>query len=504
MRIAVKRWLFLAHRWLGISLCLLLVAWFFSGMVMLYVGYPKLTEAERLTHLPTLTAQAPLLAPDQALQRAQLTGPLADLRLSLANQGQPTYLATPQGERKAIAIDARTGAVLQTVGTAQALASAQAFTSAPLAALHYQGTVQEDAFTHSRGLDAHRPLHVVAVDGDAGLRLYVSGRTAEVVRDTTRSERGWNYVGAWLHWLYMFRGNAVNPYWGDVVNTLSVIGLVLAITGTVMGVMRWRFGQPYRSGRRTPYPSRSMRWHHISGLLFAAVTITWLFSGWMSMNPWRIFHSTQSLIDARQWAKTPMQWAAGDVAATPAQLLAAAQAPIAELRWQPVLGRTQVQAVQANGQRLVLDAQSALAIQYSPADLLIAAQQLTPQPIARHRVLTDYDFYYYSRDAHSMMGGHQPTLPVLRVEWDDPARTWLHIDPATGQLLGQLDQRKRAQRWLFALLHSWDWLPLITRRPAWDAVMLALSVGGLLLSATGAIVGWRRLVRRKRANKLQF
>ena len=55
---------------------------------------------------------------------------------------------------------------------------------------------------------------------------------------------------------------------------------------------------------------------------------------------------------------------------------------------------------------------------------------------------------------------------------------------------------------LFALLHSWDWLPLITRRPAWDAVMLALSIGGLLLSATGAIVGWRRLVRRKKAQKL--
>ena len=502
MRIAVKRWLFLAHRWLGIGLCLLLVAWFFSGMVMLYVGYPKLTEAERLEHLPTLPAQDALLSPDQALQRAQLSGPLADLRLSMASLGQPTYLATPQGGRQATAIDARTGAVLQAVGAAQALASAQAFSGAPLAGLHYQGTVQEDAFTHSRGLDAHRPLHVVAVDGDAGLRLYVSGRTAEVVRDATRSERGWNYVGAWLHWLYMFRGNAANPYWADVVNTLSVIGLVLAITGTVVGVMRWRFAQPYRSGRRTPYPSRSMRWHHISGLLFAAVTMTWLFSGWMSMNPWRIFHSKQSMVDARQWAQTPMQWAPGDAAATPAQLLAAAQVPAVELRWQPVLGRIQVQAMQANGQRVVLDAQTAQSVQYTAADLLAAAQQLTPQPIARHSLLTSYDFYYYSRDAHSMMGGHQPALPVLRVVWDDPARTWLHIDPATGQLLGVQDQRKRAQRWLFALLHSWDWLPLITRRPAWDAVMLALSVGGLLLSATGAIVGWRRLVRRKRPTKL--
>ncbi|MEG1203187.1 MAG: PepSY domain-containing protein, partial [Comamonas sp.] len=424
MRFAIKRWLFLLHRWLGIGLCVLLAAWFFSGAVMLYVGYPKLTESERLQHLPALPAQAKLLGPQQALQRAGLRGPLADLRLSLASQGQPSYLVTLQGERKTTAVDASTGAVLQMVGAEQALASAQTFTGAPLAALHYQGTVQEDAFTHSRGLDAHRPLHVVAVDGEPGLRLYLSGRTAEVVRDATRRERGWNYVGAWLHWLYMFRGNAANPYWGDVVNTLSVIGLVLAISGTVVGIMRWRFAKPYRSGRRTPYPSRSMRWHHISGLLFAAVTITWLFSGLMSMNPLRIFDSKQTLIDVRQWPGTSLQWVADSHAATPAQLLAAAGVPVVELRWQPVLGRLQVLATQSNGQHAVLDAQNAQRLQYQPADLITAAQKLSTSPIARQELLNSYDFYYYGRDSHSMMGSAQPPLPVLRVQWDDPARTW--------------------------------------------------------------------------------
>ena len=34
-----------------------------------------------------------------------------------------------------------------------------------------------------------------------------------------------------------------------------------------------------------------MRWHHLSGLLFAVVTITWIFSGLMSMNPWKLFAS---------------------------------------------------------------------------------------------------------------------------------------------------------------------------------------------------------------------
>src|SRR5256885_9801699 len=40
--------------------------WFVSGMVMIYVGYPKLTEAERLRHLPPLDGNAALLAPAEA------------------------------------------------------------------------------------------------------------------------------------------------------------------------------------------------------------------------------------------------------------------------------------------------------------------------------------------------------------------------------------------------------------------------------------------------------
>ncbi|HWV10993.1 MAG TPA: PepSY domain-containing protein, partial [Pseudomonas sp.] len=52
----MKRYLYLWHRWLGIGLCLVMALWFVSGVVMLYVGYPKLTPGERLRHLPELPA----------------------------------------------------------------------------------------------------------------------------------------------------------------------------------------------------------------------------------------------------------------------------------------------------------------------------------------------------------------------------------------------------------------------------------------------------------------
>jgi hypothetical protein len=52
------------------------------------------------------------------------------------------------------------------------------------------------------------------------------------------------------------------------------------------------------------------------------------------------------------------------------------------------------------------------------------------------------------------------------------------------------------------VLHSWDWLPLLQRRPLWDALLLAFSLGGLLLSATGVLIGLRRL-RRQRSHRAQ-
>ncbi|MFZ2297247.1 MAG: PepSY domain-containing protein, partial [Aquabacterium sp.] len=72
MRTHMKRWLFLIHRWLGIVACAFFAMWFISGVVMMYVGYPKLTEAERLQHLPSLGTGSGLMAPREALDAAGL------------------------------------------------------------------------------------------------------------------------------------------------------------------------------------------------------------------------------------------------------------------------------------------------------------------------------------------------------------------------------------------------------------------------------------------------
>lgn len=498
-----KRWLFLLHRWLGVLLCAFFAMWFVSGVVMMYVGYPKLTEAERLHHLPALESAFVVLTPAQALRQAGITGPLQDLRLAVASAGRTVYLAVPAREPTpgagrrglppdsgTLVIDAATGALLSEVGAPEVLAAAAAYGGATVAP-RYDGVIQEDAFTHSRGLDAHRPLHVVQLTDGANTRLYVSGRTGEVVRDASRSERLWNYAGAWIHWLYPFRGNVFNAWWADIVNWLSVLGIAVTVIGTVVGILRWRFMRTYKSGSHTPYKGFMMRWHHITGLLFALITFTWIFSGLMSMNPWRIFDNGAPALRMQAMNGGPLQLT-GQLA-TPQALLAAAGPGTRELRWTVSDGKTLVLARAAAGRPAVLDAATAAPHVPDPAALKAAAARLLPEAVLRVEVLRAYDMYYYGRDAHTMTGGADKPLPVWRVVFGDSHATWVHIDPASGAVLGRTDSTRRLSRWLFAMLHSWDWLPLLERRPLWDVLLVLLSLGGTALSLTGVVIGWRRL-----------
>ena len=68
---SLRKWLILSHRYLGIGLCLLLVMWFGSGIVMIYAGgMPSLTPESRRAHLPPLDFGRVALSAADAAARA--------------------------------------------------------------------------------------------------------------------------------------------------------------------------------------------------------------------------------------------------------------------------------------------------------------------------------------------------------------------------------------------------------------------------------------------------
>ena len=152
-----------------------------------------------------------------------------------------------------------------------------------------------DQWTVSGAFNRHRPLYRVALNDEAGTDLYVSSATGEVVCDTTRRERAWNYVGSVAHWIYPTVLRSRAAVWNTTVWSLSLAALIAALAGSVLGILRinlaeGRIASPYQGWHK---------WHHLLGLACMVFVVSWIFSGWLSMDSGRLF-STGALTAAER------------------------------------------------------------------------------------------------------------------------------------------------------------------------------------------------------------
>ncbi|WMJ69364.1 PepSY domain-containing protein [Stenotrophomonas sp. 24(2023)] len=483
-----KRWTYLTHRWLGIGGCVLMLLWFLSGMVMLFIGYPKLTPQERLAATAPLAASG-LRGLDVLPPALQARPESVALRLL---RGQPVYLV--RAGKDAGAWSARDGRPLPAVDTATAAQSAAAFAGADA---HAVAPVGEDRWTHSGALDPHRPLYRVEVGGPAPASLYVSSRTGEVVLDAPYAQQRWNYVGAWLHWVYMIRMQPRDPVWTWTVIVLSALCSIAAFSGVLVGVWRWRFQGRYRSGAKTPYTEPWMRWHHLLGLMASALVCTWIFSGLMSMNPAGLFSSERSggAMDAYRGPPPSLDSAVAQPAHVLDALADAGFAPV-ELQWRRMGGALYALAFDRTGEVRVVNARLQIARQLPRVQVEQAARSLVAAPVLTATVIERTDAYYYARAAEAMNGAASRRLPALKLTYADPAATTAYIELATGDVVLVMGQRERVGRWLFNFLHSWDLPVMLGAAGTRQAILLLLSLGGTALCSTALVIAWRRLRRK--------
>ncbi|MFI5446377.1 PepSY domain-containing protein [Polaromonas sp. UC242_47] len=486
---AMHKSLIFLHKWLGVSLALLFLMWFLSGLVLYYVPFPGLSQAERLA------GQAPLQLPSGCCLTAQQATDKAGLTASEARLGMfgalPVWrVLAKDGQGGAPlwrAIDARNGQLLAPLPAEAAAAVAEAFSGRR--AVHSE-LLERDQWTVPQGLNPYRPLLRVALDGPDGLELYVSPAAAEVVRDTRRAERFWNWLGAVPHWLYFTELRQYPKTWRNVVVWLSIPGVVLAVTGLVLGTWHLFLNR----ARWIPYRQFWMRWHHISGLVAAIFTLTWMFSGLLSMNPFGVFSPRAAPAVER------MAWTGPKAAVTlnPAQALAAAPGvqaremdvvQVAGQAWYRLRGVAEQTLVRADGVGASVP-QAAL-----PEETVQAAlRALRPGAVTITR-LTAYDDMYYARELNANTPYARP-LPVWRAQWADGVS--VYADPASSRLLLRADASNRWQRVLYNGLHSFDFAPLMARPWLQGSLIVLLSLLGTALCVTSCVIAWRVLVPRKR------
>jgi uncharacterized iron-regulated membrane protein len=514
------RFLLFTHRWLGVVLALFMLVWFTTGSIIAFIGSAATTRTQQLAHAERLAPQDGWLSLGDALRssasaRANLSNAekrvgatsghanehsgnargdgavIADARLARID-GSPFWLIEDDRGQRA-AISALDGALIQiTAEKAERIALSWLGSGTAInSSIAYVDTI--DAPHGVRNAEGLKPFHRFAAQGGAGAQIIVSARTGEVVQVATRTERALSYAGNWLHLFRWLDALGAGDYRRDALTWAGLFAAIGAITGLILGWIRWRpgfFGGPTYAGRRTqPYREFWLKYHFWVGLIGGGFALLWATSGFLSTNPGRIFsqaNAGREELNRYRGAGLPAivsDW-------KPTATLGLGD-DVVELGWSRIGDEAILFASTRDGARQAVKVAGA-ATRFEESALLAAVQRLAGETkIASHEGLSEYDSYYYPN--HRQTDADKP-LPVLRVDLVDAGRTSLYVDPADGRLLAKFDSSRRAYRWLYSAVHHWDF-GWFHERWLWNAWMAIWIAFGVALSASAVVLAWRRLRR---------
>jgi hypothetical protein len=498
-----RKALILSHRYLGIVLSLMFVMWFVTGIGMIYSrGMPRLTPQVRLSRLSPLDLSAVRLTPAEAVRSTGMDEPGGRVTL-VSVLDRPAYRF---GRSSTVFAD--TGESMSEIDETTAVKVAAGFMNVPVEKAHLAEALEKpDQWTMT--LTKLLPLYKVAIDDSDGTHLYVSAELAEVVQVTTRGSRALAWVSTIPHFLYFKSLRLATSAWQNVMVWASGLACVLAVLGIVLGIVQLRRSRPH-----IRY-SGWMKWHHVTGLVFGVLTLTWAFSGLVSMEPWdwtlrdeveknveQAFNSVTldlgsfQQFDVAAWSGILAGRALKEVEFTnildePHYIARTSPDATSIVGWPDGGHQPYFISRDPDNARIVIAANPLQERkEVFTTDVLVSRlkQAIPNTPIVSSTFLPEYDSYYYSRDA-------QAPLPVVRVQLADADRTWVYLDPEVGQVVGQANRFNRVERWLYNGLHTLDFSFLYYNRPVWDAVVIFLTLGGAAVSAIGLIMGVKRMRR---------
>ena len=479
-----QRVIITTHRWIGIGVCVMVMIWFISGLVLAYVPFPKMSAQAKLGYLQPLDWGEIKVSPEAAMAAAGLTEFPYDLRLEMS-ANRPVYrIKNWDGHNLTIAAD--TGERLEGFSAAAALAIVRRQLSAPKATLK-AADLDSDQWTMTGYWNKERPFHVIALNDPQGSEYYVSVATGEVVFGTHRTQRILNWLGAIPHWLYFksLRHYTHTAVWAWSIYIVAGASILVSVSGLWIGISRMRLRMRYTNGSWTPFTGW-MKWHHVTGILGGVFLALWVISGFFTMYP-------GGFLDQREIETSEYQRYAGsgqpDFKFDALSAIRAAGRRASRVTLRNVGGRPLAVLESAGSPPLVVDAETGVPTPLSVGQIAAAAKNILPNSkIVSATYLEHGDEYWHS--AYQVK-----KTPIVRVIFDDPEGTWFHIDPESGEILGLLDKTGRINRWTVVAIHDVDLNWLLTRRPLWDMVLFALTIPGILIAISTLVISYRRLQR---------
>ncbi|MDH5345278.1 MAG: PepSY domain-containing protein [Gammaproteobacteria bacterium] len=483
----MQRIVVLVHRYLGIPMSVLFIAWFLSGIVMMYTrGMPALPPDAKRSTQAMPHPNAVLVEPSDAIPRNVALAELEYLYLL----GRPAYRYRAFSGTAGI-VFADDGEPFTGADADSGRRIAAGYLSVPLEDLSFAALLDEaDQWTLTER--RHLPMLKFDVRDAAGTSAYVSVSTGDVVMVTTRARRALAWIGAIPHWLYVTPLRLQQPVWYWTVVTLSAGGAVVSLLGLVLSVTGLRMTRPFRLRVSVPYRGL-MRWHYFTGAACGVFVLTWVTSGLLSMEPFSWQRQPVLAVNDAEYHGGPLEPGSIDGIYAEAWRANLIDRRTRSARFVRILGEPHWlidnEDPAVDGPRVVNASTLEPRTEVFAVDRILARlRSATGAGVVDARLITEYDAYYYDRE------GRLP-LPALRVEMDDPARTQFYVDVKTAAVAAVNDRFRRAQRWLFNGLHSLDFPFLYDRRPWWDITLIVLSLAGSALCAISAVLGVRRLRR---------
>jgi uncharacterized membrane protein len=489
----VKRALIFVHRWLGVALCLVFLLWFPSAIGIMYWDFPDVRAADRIAHAAPIDASKIQLSPAQAFATLGIDGEAQSVQLS-AFDGRPVY----QFDDGAYTVYADTGEERLDVSDAMVHRIAETWTGQPASAARVEQITDVDQWTVQMRIADLSPLWKFSWPN--GEQVYITQTTGEVVQYTTTASRLGAYVGAIPHWLYFTPLRKNGPQWSRVVIWSSGIGTIAAIIGVIIGAWMYSPSKRYRydgAPSSIPYHGQK-RWHTVLGLIFGVATITWAFSGMLSMDPFPRRETGGGPLDRgvnpqsiRRALRGEMQLAAFAAKGPREALAQLGNARVKQLDFTSFAGEPMYLATLEGGDTRIIPLQGAPVTAVDPQRIIDVVTRAAGAGMVDTRVLTQYDRYYLDRR-------RQRPLPVILAQLHDAERTRYYIDPKTARVVGSYNSQAWVNRWLYNGLHSLNFPWLYNYRPLWDIVVITFMVGGTALCVTSLILAWRVLGRKVR------
>lgn len=482
------------HRFLGALMSVLFVAWFVSGLVLIYHAYPKYSMDEELKHSARLPESLPTTDSLHALFTSlQLdTVPLERLKVSggtYADSRARLVILPVEGERRELAFD---GDSLRSLQLDRAYLETIAARWGQR--IERVDTITElDQWTPFSRLTEDLPFYRLLLTGGAGHEVYVSSVTGDVLQESTRTERLWAWAGAIPHWIYFTYIRSRADLWRWVIIVLGAIGTFMALTGFYLGIVHYRSRAKKKAAKLfSPFPRKRYQWHHFFGTVGGVLIIAWVLTGLLSVVHFPHTDTTDYPVEQLEGHPLGMTDYCTD--------LTALRQAEPELRALTFTSLGHIPVLKADGQEAhYYDGRSVAPKRLSLDSAEIITELRTVFGEGHHytaELMDKYDTYYIHR------AGKLP-LPVWRIAIDTKDHHTYYVDPKTGMWRMYADS-ERIDAWMFMKLHRLQFAPLVNTPGAWPVVMWAFMLIGLITSLTGLMLAFdyvRRLLRRRGKKK---